>query len=97
MISRRSLAVLLSGAVMVGLCRTAPTTDIHPTYKQKKDIAEVTVVGTKTDPDQVEVSLSGAVSVTLRLEGSSTLEVDPVQAVTASDQWKERGRQPPQV
>jgi hypothetical protein len=66
-------------------------------YTQKKDPAEVTVAGANPDAEQLEVALSGVLTVTLRLEGTLGLEVDPVQAVTGSDAWKEIRRLPPEV
>jgi len=62
------------------------------THTQKQGKAEAVVVGENRDADQVEATLSGAVTVILRVEGGAGLEVEPVQAVNASADWKELRR-----
>jgi hypothetical protein len=94
--TRRCLVALLCCAVILtGLGSFARAVPIHPTNKQKKGPGEVIVTGTNPDADQVEVALSGSLSITVRIEGAASMQVEPVQAVTASNQWKERRRQSP--
>jgi hypothetical protein len=96
--SRRGVFVVLCGA-LVGIGWSVPAWGVAPRapYTQKKDAAEVTVTG-NPDAEKLEVALSGVLTVTLRLEGALGLEVEEVQAVTASKAWIERGgRQKPEV
>jgi hypothetical protein len=61
-------------------------------HKQKHDNAEAEVFGENRESDLVETTLSGEITVILRVEGGGGLEVEPVQAVNASADWKERRR-----
>jgi hypothetical protein len=94
--SRRwASALLCYGLIVCGLGSPAPAGAGRGAHVQKKEPAEVTVTGADPDADQVQVTLSGAITVTVGVEGSTKLEVEPIQAVTASEAWKELRRQPP--
>jgi hypothetical protein len=94
--SRRwAFAILCCGILVCCLGSPAFAGPSRGARTQKKETAEVTVVGADPDAEQVQTTLSGTVAVTLRVEGSTKLEVEPIQALTASETWKERRRQPP--
>jgi hypothetical protein len=98
MILRRWATIILCcGLIGAGFSLSAWGANPRSAYSQKKDAAEVTVTGANPDADQIEVALSGLLTVTLRLEGTLGLEVEPVQAVTGSEAWKENRRQTPEV
>jgi hypothetical protein len=66
--------------------------DPKNSHTQKHGNAEAVVIGENPDADGVETSLSGTITVILRVEGKGGLKVDPVAAIVASQEWKERRR-----
>ncbi len=67
--------------------------NVNGTHTQRQGKAEAVVVGEKIDAEQVETTLSGAVTVIFRVEGGAGLKVEPVVAVNASADWKELRRE----
>jgi hypothetical protein len=89
----RGLQVLIG--CVIG-CATLPGSlvAVNPSslHTQKHGNAEAEVFGENRESDRVETTLSGEITVILRVEGGGGLEVEPVQAVNASADWKERRR-----
>jgi hypothetical protein len=89
----RRIQVLI-GCVLVWTSLAGPlqAVNVNGAHTQKQGKAEAVIVGDNRDADHVETALSGAVTIILRVEGGAGLEVEPVQALNASADWKELRR-----
>ena len=63
---------------------------------QKRGQAELLLDAERVEAGQVEMRLSGKLRLTFRVEGQSTLEVEPIQAPTPSRDWEVRQGEEPQ-
>jgi hypothetical protein len=64
-------------------------------YEQRRDSAALLIQGGKIADGRIEVRLSDTLTLSLRVEGPPTLQVEPIRALSPSEGWQVRPRAGP--